>query len=109
MSASTIILAVYARRGGVHGREFVGTAEASPEVGEVLEMISADGRTDRFAIGTMTVVQGDGGLSRERVILLDRGQRPECLPGWKPWENPSRSDGVWLMGSAPIFSPPRIA
>lgn len=109
MSASTIILAVYARRGGVHGRELVGTAEAPSGLGDVLEILTSDGRLDRFAIGTMTVVQGNGALSSERVVLLDRGQRPERLPGWKPWENPSRSDGVWLTGGVPIFSLSRLA
>ncbi len=108
MQPSTMTLDVYARRGGVHGREFIGTADVPAEIGEILEIASADGGMDRIAIGTMTVVPFDGEPKSGPVILLERGQRPERLPGWKPSANHS-SDDAGLQRPMPIFVRPRAA
>jgi hypothetical protein len=48
MQSPTITHSVYARREGVHGREFVGTADVPAKIGDVLEISSADGRTARM-------------------------------------------------------------
>ncbi len=110
MRPSTIILEVYARRGGVHGREFVGTAEVPASIGDVLEITSADGSIDRVAIGTMTVMPVEGDLTSGPVILLERGQRPELLPSWRPLANHhSDVDVAERVKPLPIFGLPRFA
>ncbi len=108
MQPSTITLDVYARRGGVHGRELIGTADVPAGIGEVLEIASADGGMERIAIGTMTVVPFDGDPRSGPVILLERGQRPERLPGWKPLAKQS-SDDAGLQRPMQVFVRPRAA
>jgi hypothetical protein len=60
-------------------------------------------------MGTMTVMPIGGEIKIERIIVLERHQRPECMPGWKPLtKHPSEPAVEWAM-PLPIFLLPRAA